>query len=171
LALRLCFLRVVGVHMATPGLVSEPPWNHVDTSHSTPFETASKDIAYSDNIWTILLVMASVMAALQIGYLAGAVFCFVIGDPGGEVFDLPSELLQLRSPSAGGQGHSVKECKTVPGNCSVGIMGVLRACPSKASLRRTRRVPLRRNLAEYQGARGPHGARPKCQQPTSSESS
>src|ERR1035437_9041227 len=25
LALRLCFLRVVGVHMATPGLVSEPP--------------------------------------------------------------------------------------------------------------------------------------------------
>src|SRR5450759_4928621 len=41
LALRLCFLRVVGVHMATPGLVSEPPWNHVDTSHSTPFETAS----------------------------------------------------------------------------------------------------------------------------------
>ena len=131
----------------------------------------AKGMAYSDNIWTILLVMASVMAALQIGYLAGAVFCFVIGDPGGEVFDLPSELLQLRSPSAGGQGDSVKECKTVPGNCSVGIMGVLRACPSKASLRRTRRVPLRRNLAEYQGARGPHGARPKCQQPTSSESS
>src|ERR1700690_4249016 len=25
LALRLCFFRVVGVHMATPGLVSEPP--------------------------------------------------------------------------------------------------------------------------------------------------
>jgi hypothetical protein len=32
---------VVGVHMATPGLVSATPWNHVDTSHSTPFETAS----------------------------------------------------------------------------------------------------------------------------------
>jgi hypothetical protein len=73
----------------------------------------AKGMAYSDNIWTILLVMASVMAALQIGYLAGAVFCFVIGDPGGEVFDLPSELLQLRSPSAGGAGpfgQRVQDC-------------------------------------------------------------
>jgi hypothetical protein len=28
--------------MATPGLVSATPWNHVDPNHSTPFETASK---------------------------------------------------------------------------------------------------------------------------------
>ena len=40
--LRICCFRVVGVHMATPGLVSETPWNHVNTSQSTPFETASK---------------------------------------------------------------------------------------------------------------------------------
>src|SRR3990167_8906390 len=35
--LRICCLRVVGVHMATPGLVSATPWNHVDSSHSTHF--------------------------------------------------------------------------------------------------------------------------------------
>ena len=34
--------RTVGVHMATPGLVSATPWNHVDPNPSTPFETASK---------------------------------------------------------------------------------------------------------------------------------
>jgi hypothetical protein len=29
--------------MATPGLVSATPWNHVDPNHSTPFETASEE--------------------------------------------------------------------------------------------------------------------------------
>src|ERR1035437_6063241 len=49
LALRLCFLRVVGVHMVSPGLVSAtPPWNHAHPSHSTAFETAAKKHANND---------------------------------------------------------------------------------------------------------------------------
>src|SRR5450631_2289867 len=39
---RICCIRVVGVHMVSPGLVSATPWNHADPSHSTSFETASK---------------------------------------------------------------------------------------------------------------------------------
>src|SRR5450830_728600 len=39
---RICCIRVVGVHMVSPGLVSATPWNHADASHSTSFETASK---------------------------------------------------------------------------------------------------------------------------------
>src|SRR5450830_2109697 len=39
---RICCIRVVGVHMGSPGLVSATPWNHADASHSTSFETASK---------------------------------------------------------------------------------------------------------------------------------
>src|ERR1035441_6312114 len=38
---RICCIRVVGVHMGSPGLVSATPWNHADASHSTSFETAS----------------------------------------------------------------------------------------------------------------------------------
>src|ERR1019366_3437898 len=47
---RICCIRVVGVHMVSPGLVSATPWNHADASHSTSFETASKakSIAYSN---------------------------------------------------------------------------------------------------------------------------
>src|SRR5450631_4803635 len=41
---RICCIRVVGVHMVSPGLVSATPWNHADPSHSTSFETASKMI-------------------------------------------------------------------------------------------------------------------------------
>src|SRR5664279_4573449 len=40
---RICCIRVVGVHMGSPGLVSATPWNHADASHSTSFETASKE--------------------------------------------------------------------------------------------------------------------------------
>src|SRR5476649_1716329 len=39
---RICCIRVVGVHMVSPGLVSATSWNHADPSHSTSFETASK---------------------------------------------------------------------------------------------------------------------------------
>src|SRR5471030_2592000 len=39
---RICCIRVVGVHMVSPGLVSANPWNHADPSHSTSFETASE---------------------------------------------------------------------------------------------------------------------------------
>src|SRR5450756_1796382 len=39
---RICCIRVVGVHMVSPGLVSATPWNHADDSHSTSFETASQ---------------------------------------------------------------------------------------------------------------------------------
>src|ERR1035437_8933818 len=39
---RTCCIRVVGVHMGSRGLVSAPPWNHADASHSTSFETASE---------------------------------------------------------------------------------------------------------------------------------
>src|SRR5664279_6544685 len=39
---RICCIRVVGVHMGSPGLVSATPWNHADASHSTSFETASE---------------------------------------------------------------------------------------------------------------------------------
>src|ERR1700693_5563392 len=35
LVVRLCCSRVVGVHMATPGVVSATPWNHANPSHST----------------------------------------------------------------------------------------------------------------------------------------
>src|SRR5215212_3508943 len=42
LVLRICCLRVVGVHMAAPGLVSATPGITFDSSHSTPFETASE---------------------------------------------------------------------------------------------------------------------------------
>src|ERR1039458_7431914 len=40
---RICCIRVVWVHMVSPGLVSATPWNHAHPSHSTAFETASKD--------------------------------------------------------------------------------------------------------------------------------
>src|SRR5471030_1259943 len=43
---RICCIRVVGVHMVSPGLVSATPWNHADPSHSTSFETASDDGRY-----------------------------------------------------------------------------------------------------------------------------
>src|ERR1039458_552591 len=39
---RICRIRVVGVHMVSPGLVSATPWNYAHPSHSTAFETASK---------------------------------------------------------------------------------------------------------------------------------
>src|ERR1035438_7187942 len=39
---RICCIRVVGVHMVSPGLVSATPWNYAHPSHSTAFETASK---------------------------------------------------------------------------------------------------------------------------------
>src|SRR5450631_810237 len=42
---RICCIRVVGVHMVSPGLLSATPWNHADPSHSTSFETASYRIA------------------------------------------------------------------------------------------------------------------------------
>src|ERR1039458_1742363 len=41
---RICCIRVVWVHMVSPGLVSATPWNHAHPSHSTAFETASKDL-------------------------------------------------------------------------------------------------------------------------------
>jgi hypothetical protein len=40
----LCFLRVVGVHMATPGLVSVTPWNHADFNRSTTLEVSQFEI-------------------------------------------------------------------------------------------------------------------------------
>src|SRR5471032_2458464 len=40
---RICCIRVVGVHMVSPGLVSATPWDHADPSHSTSFETTSKE--------------------------------------------------------------------------------------------------------------------------------
>ena len=39
--LRLCCSRVVGVHMAAPDQSQKPSWNHINTGHSTTFETAS----------------------------------------------------------------------------------------------------------------------------------
>src|SRR5262249_40308203 len=38
---------------------------------------------------------------------------------GGERFDLPAEYLRVKSPSAGVQGHSPEERKTVPGKRNV----------------------------------------------------
>ena len=43
----------------------------------------------------------------------------------GESFDLPSEYLRVRSPSAEVQGHSPDERKTVPGKRDVAIIEVL----------------------------------------------
>ena len=37
--------------MATPGLVSATTWNHVDSSHSTPFETASESLGSAVTIF------------------------------------------------------------------------------------------------------------------------
>jgi DUF971 family protein len=42
----------------------------------------------------------------------------------GERFDLPAELLRVRSPSAEVQGHSPEERQTVPGKRDVGILEV-----------------------------------------------
>ena len=42
----------------------------------------------------------------------------------GEAFDLPAELLRVRSPSAEVQGHSPDERKTVPGKSNVMILEV-----------------------------------------------
>jgi hypothetical protein len=70
--LRIRCLRVLGVHMATPGLVSAAAWNHVESGHSTPFEKPlyimhcgtlgegimvhlAEDFAYSDTIKKVLL--------------------------------------------------------------------------------------------------------------------
>src|ERR1019366_6813430 len=39
---RICCIRVVWVHMVSPGLDSATPWNHAHPSHSTAFETASE---------------------------------------------------------------------------------------------------------------------------------
>src|SRR5262245_15634610 len=44
---------------------------------------------------------------------------------GGEKFDLPSEYLRVKSPSAEVQGHSAEERKTVPGKRDVEIIEVL----------------------------------------------
>jgi len=44
---------------------------------------------------------------------------------GGEHFDLPTEYLRVKSPSAEVQGHSAEERKTVPGKRNVGIIEVL----------------------------------------------
>src|ERR1039458_7317169 len=44
---RICCIRVVWVHMVSPGLVSATPWNHAHPSHSTAFETASKKMVGS----------------------------------------------------------------------------------------------------------------------------
>src|ERR1035438_523643 len=44
---RICCIRVVGVHMVSPGFVSATPWNYAHPSHSTAFETASNTSASS----------------------------------------------------------------------------------------------------------------------------
>jgi DUF971 family protein len=43
----------------------------------------------------------------------------------GETFDLPAELLRVKSPSAEVQGHSPDERKTVPGKKNVMILEVI----------------------------------------------
>src|ERR1035437_1423343 len=73
----ICCIRVVGVHMGSPGLVSATPWNHADASHSTSFETASKDkrwgtlarfltVAWAGNT---ILVLTFLQLGLLIKYL------------------------------------------------------------------------------------------------------
>ena len=44
---------------------------------------------------------------------------------GGERFDLPTEYLRVKSPSAEVQGHSAEERKTVPGKRDVEVIEVL----------------------------------------------